>query len=444
MDTLPSELILDIFNKICLITDKRHFLMTCKKYNLLTKEIFMKFEDNYIIKDFDKIDGNSIEKFTLELSHDGYFDLIPENYIVSSNGILIKSLSYFGNIKLLELCKLKCFDMREVYPCAALNGQLSVLQWFRRNGWISDTKAYVEIDLSGIFLAEQNELGWNSNICANASSNGHLLVLQWLHENGCDWDEKTCSNAANNGHLECLKYAHGNSCWWDDETWLDAANSGQLECLKYAHENGCWWNSYTCFEAANNGHLECLKYAHENGCEWDIDTCSGAANNGHLECLKYAHENGCEWTYETCSSAARGGHLECLKYAHENGCEWTYEICSFAANNGQLECLKYAHENGCDFYPEPEPSLSKIENIRYIIDSIGKYNNLHNIFIEMGALLTKNEPLNNLIKQKDLLKIGGNILLFSKTEHVQKVLLCYNYINEQNEIILNKIANAIK
>ena len=55
---------------------------------------------------------------------------------------------------------------------------------------------------------------------------------------------------------------------------LNAALNGHLEVLKWARENGCEWNSNTCANAALNGHLEVLKWARENGCEWDSDTCA--------------------------------------------------------------------------------------------------------------------------------------------------------------------------
>ena len=45
-----------------------------------------------------------------------------------------------------------------------------------------------------------------------------------------------------------------------------AVEKGQLIILKYLHNNGCFWDETTCGYAAKNGHLECLKYLHENGC----------------------------------------------------------------------------------------------------------------------------------------------------------------------------------
>jgi len=35
-------------------------------------------------------------------------------------------------------------------------------------------------------------------------------------ENECPWNEKSCENASMNGYLECLKYLHENGCPWND------------------------------------------------------------------------------------------------------------------------------------------------------------------------------------------------------------------------------------
>ena len=40
-----------------------------------------------------------------------------------------------------------------------------------------------------------------------AARNGHLSIIQWARQNGCDWDSGTCSAAARNGHLSILQWA---------------------------------------------------------------------------------------------------------------------------------------------------------------------------------------------------------------------------------------------
>ena len=99
-----------------------------------------------------------------------------------------------------------------------------------------------------------------------AVKKGRLIILKYLHNNGCPWDEETCTYAVENGNLECLKYAHENGCPWDEGTCMYAALKGHLECLKYAHENGCPWDKYTYIYAERNGYSDCLEYARENGC----------------------------------------------------------------------------------------------------------------------------------------------------------------------------------
>ena len=53
---------------------------------------------------------------------------------------------------------------------------------------------------------------WNFDTCSDAAENGHLHVLKWARENGCEWDSSTCANAALNGHLHVLKWARENGC----------------------------------------------------------------------------------------------------------------------------------------------------------------------------------------------------------------------------------------
>ena len=52
--------------------------------------------------------------------------------------------------------------------------------------------------------------------CAFAALEGHLEVLSWARENGCDWSAEACAMAAENGQLEVLEWLRGNEppCPW--------------------------------------------------------------------------------------------------------------------------------------------------------------------------------------------------------------------------------------
>ncbi len=105
MNTLPNEIIILIFELISKITDKRHFLRTCILYNNITKVSMYEYE----IPDFYGKLKYSVQKFTLELFHDGYFGLIPKCYITPTNISLVKCLTYYDNVPLflIELAEEK-------------------------------------------------------------------------------------------------------------------------------------------------------------------------------------------------------------------------------------------------------------------------------------------------------------------------------------------------
>jgi hypothetical protein len=75
--------------------------------------------------------------------------------------------------------------------------------------------------------------------CSSAAKNGHLVVLQWLHANGCPWNESTCMYAAYGGHLAVLQWARANGCPWDWRVAFWAARNGHTALLDWVRANGC-------------------------------------------------------------------------------------------------------------------------------------------------------------------------------------------------------------
>ena len=270
MNTLLPDLLLIIFDFVPKLTDKivltiintAHLAILRPRLNVYARSFCYPKNFSYV------------EKIIYRCCYDQYAHLIRTNWLVDSESTE-------------QIC-----DIFIEYGC------INLLQISYRQGCWLDKCA----------------------ICVNSAKNGHLEVLKWARENGCDWNSLTCAYAAENGHLEVLKWARENGCDWDSSTCAYAAENGHLEVLKWARENGCDWDYWTCAYAAENGHLEVLKWARENGCDWDSWTCTYAAENGHLEVLKWARENGCDWDSSTCAYAAENGHLEVLKWARENGC----------------------------------------------------------------------------------------------------------------------------
>jgi len=210
MQCLPNEIILIIFDNIFKLTDKRQFLKTCTLYNSLTKILFKQYEDNFNVKNFNKINNYCVEKFTLELCHDKYFDMIPISYINPQNKVLIQALATFNCTQLLQIAKDNGCYLHSVYSHAATNGHLDILKWAHDQG-------------ISVRASKKHGNPWNKDICTIAASNGHLEILKWAalsdlgasaeaREHKCIWGIQTTFYAASHGHLDVLKWAIGNGC----------------------------------------------------------------------------------------------------------------------------------------------------------------------------------------------------------------------------------------
>jgi len=50
------------------------------------------------------------------------------------------------------------------------------------------------ITLVADFMDQEKWLRAEWKTCANAALGGHLEILEWVRDNGCDWNEWTCSS----------------------------------------------------------------------------------------------------------------------------------------------------------------------------------------------------------------------------------------------------------
>ncbi len=161
MDVIPNDIILIIFDNIKLITDKRQFLRTCSRYNKITKRTIQTFEDNYSINGFNKINNYCVEKFTLELCHDLYFDMIPNSYVNPDNNILVRALVKFNCIKMLEMAKNNGCDLKDVGSFGSYYINLDAIKWGIDNGYVMNETAGIILLLVGAIekiVLQQNQI----------------------------------------------------------------------------------------------------------------------------------------------------------------------------------------------------------------------------------------------------------------------------------------------
>lgn len=100
-----------------------------------------------------------------------------------------------------------------------------------------------------------------------AAANGHLHVVQWLHENrseGCT--TAAMDGAAEAGHLEVVEWLHENRSEGCTTAAMDgAAEAGHLLVVQWLDEyrrEGCSFNAFEC--AAIWGHLRVIDWLFEH------------------------------------------------------------------------------------------------------------------------------------------------------------------------------------
>jgi hypothetical protein len=144
-----------------------------------------------------------------------------------------------GNLNLLKIARLSGYPWHEdTCAYAALGGHLQLLQWARKNG-----------------------CPWDERTCRWAAKKNHLKVLKWAHENDCPWHIGTMNTAAGEGHLEVLKYASAENCpnimpffnnrRFNYMTACFAAEGGHIHVLEWLFENGCEKHSEICNSATD-------------------------------------------------------------------------------------------------------------------------------------------------------------------------------------------------
>lgn len=246
-----------------------------------------------------------------------------------------------GHLELLKWARENgcVWNEKKICHAAAKGGHLDVLQWAKDNGakfgWRACKKAAAHGHVHVIqWAATTNEwktsgMGWRDRCAKAAAKKGQLEVIVWL------------DGAAEGGGGQ-KSYPIGQAVVYE------ATSRGHVNILDWLHSNGHKWDG--CLAAGEVGNLSALKWAREKECPWDESTCAAIAGSGNLEMLKWAREGGCPWTASTCEAAARGGHLDLLIWARENGCPWDEYCWKAAVENEQKDVLSYVEQNGCPKY----------------------------------------------------------------------------------------------
>ena len=202
-----------------------------------------------------------------------------------------------------------------------------------------------------------------------AAKNGHMEVVQYLHQHGGNITIKDSLNfnalyyAAENGHIEVVKYLlengaksdinmrTGHSIIGSGTPLFIAARNGYFNIVTYLHQHGGNVNvkggdnygdgirGTALFHAVRNGHVEIAQFLQANGADdsrIQEDPLLVASAKGELELVKTLLNSGTDVNvkgylgYTPLIWASRMGRLETVKFLLQNGANMdakTQQLC---------------------------------------------------------------------------------------------------------------------
>lgn len=258
---------------------------------------------------------------------------------------------------------------------ASKNGQIAVLEWFKKNLCF--------------------EFKYNENAIDLASQNGQIAVLEWFKNCGFDFDYTFAIDyASENGHLHILKWFKKNSkrscialatqdLSLNPESQNDSGFSGFI--FKYSF--------LAIDEASRNGHIHILKWFKNSGFEliYSHKAIDEASRNGHLYILKWFRKLSLEsnsfhkfnYCHLAIDNASANGHLHILKWFKKSGYQFIYSNRAIdeASSNGHVNILEWWKCNSqSNISSETQKTKSQNLELKYsekAIDNASANGHLH-------------------------------------------------------------------
>lgn len=225
-------------------------------------------------------------------------------------------------------------------------GRCQCVSWLNLHLWCSrDVRKLIYSRLS-VFDRYMVEVahgvgGIINGFIQNAVLNRYVSLAEWARQHGYRLEPNLWNYAAANGHMHMLQWLHDKECPWDGCAPLHAAHHGHLCALQWMSQLGYPLHFAT---MSNAGTVEIVHWLREIGVPWQSDLCENAARNGRLSVLKCARENGCPWNVFTFARAAMRGDMAMLQWLLDNGCPWNHIVYTYAANE---KIQKWLSDNGC-------------------------------------------------------------------------------------------------
>ncbi len=399
MDLLPNELIdLICFNLKC-ITDIRNLSRIGKKYNLKCQKHITNMETLYkkkhkrldLVKHFDK---HSVEKFTIEIVLDNYYDLLPEKYYNKNNGMMCAILALCGNFELLKIAHLTSCPLEHyAASCAAHEGHVKILDWISK---------HININMR--------------LICSNGAGNGHVNVLDWLLENKYEIRTKeldTCVvKASHRGHTNVLNWLLQHNYIIDVLKCIESAsNDNRIKILQWLFDHNLVKNNSFCDHAKTNGYVDVLDFALNNGFIITNNYLDLIIAGGKIDVLQWLYDNnGFKPNNNYCINTVVYGHIDIFKWMLEHGCSVNEKVINSVIKYNKINILQWLLDN--KYKMDNNNYKVAIHHRQHEILSWIIKNNLH---IEQIALQITPSLSNTMIK----LLLKHNYLIIDPTNFIE-------------------------
>ena len=226
-----------------------------------------------------------------EYIHQDYHYIICKNVINNSKSNKLLPISIIFNSKLHQYFKdvllSPSFSSTTIINSIVNNHHYDALKWLlccdQNHRYINHIDRIIHNacdDGNLMLLICLKEIGMLSfdNVMYSywSSSNGHINVLMFLHENNMKFNAWTCTMAAKGGHLDVLMYLRSlvkddDEMYWNSTTTAAASYSNHLEVLQYLHLRGCSWDSSSFRMGSYNQNHQIIAYLINNGCpNWNV------------------------------------------------------------------------------------------------------------------------------------------------------------------------------
>ncbi|GFH44720.1 hypothetical protein CTEN210_01194 [Chaetoceros tenuissimus] len=240
----------------------------------------------------------------------------------------------------------------------------------------------------GVKMESAFEYQFTDDLIPQIVANGHLDVIEILHDQGMDLDHiemvermgergkgkslhwmmnkgiisdfrfenEVVNYLVRDGELDILKESYKDFDFGNEYDFGACARGGNVEVMNWLlQQYECKWTKYIFFKAASSGSIPMMELCFQHECPTSEYACQCAMENENkdvaLAALKWLREHNIPWDEKVCEEAATHGNLKALKWARENGCPWDEETFHCAAQKGNMDILRYCIEHDCPVDP---------------------------------------------------------------------------------------------